>query len=203
MQRLWGFGSLCAAAVVVLGTLSVNPAAASSPMKTGGVTSQPIGHYEFCQANPNECSIRTSNPKPEKFTPALWRKIVSVNKTINADVKPISDADQFGVEEYWTLPTSGAGDCEEYVLAKQQALRDAGFAMSNLLITVLRKPDGEGHAILTVRTDKGDFVLDNLNEKVVEWHKTGYTYLKIQSSRNSGRWVSITNADVSSTASVP
>ena len=101
------------------------------------------------------------------------------------------------------MPVNGAGDCEEYVLEKQRELRNAGLAVSNLLITVLRRSNGEGHAVLTVRTDKGDYVLDNLNDKVVEWHKTDYTYLKIQSSRDSGRWVSIVNADVSSTASVP
>jgi predicted transglutaminase-like cysteine proteinase len=59
------------------------------------------------------------------------------------------------------------------------------------LITVLRKPDGEGHAILTVRTTGGDFVLDNLNDEVKPWDETGYTYLKRQASDHTGRWVTI------------
>jgi predicted transglutaminase-like cysteine proteinase len=181
---------------------SLGPALAS-PMEIGRQTSQPIGHFKFCEANPAECSIRTSNPKPEKMTKALWSRIVSVNSAVNAAVKPMSDADLYGEDEYWTYPTKGAGDCEEYVLEKQRELRNAGFAMSNLLITVLRQRNGEGHAVLTVRTDKGDFILDNLKDQVVEWHETTYTYLKIQSSRDSGRWVSITNAEVPATATLP
>ena len=54
--------------------------------------------------------------------------------------------------------------------------------MSDLLITVVRKPDGEGHAVLTVRTDKGDYVLDNLTDTVKPWEETGYRYLKRQST---------------------
>lgn len=181
---------------------SFNPAM-SSPMEIGRQTSQPIGHFKFCEAYPAECSIQTSNPTPEKMTKALWSKIVAVNSAVNTRVKPMSDADLYGVDEYWTYPTKGAGDCEEYVLEKQLELRNAGVAMSNLLITVLRQQNGEGHAVLTVRTDKGDFILDNLNDKVVEWHETTYTYLKIQSSRDSGRWVSITNAEVPATATLP
>lgn len=177
--------------------------AVGAPMEIGRQTTQPIGHFKFCQANPNECAIQTRNPQPAKMTSELWSMIVAVNTAVNAAVKPITDADLYGVEEYWTYPTKGAGDCEEYVLQKQLELRQAGLPMSNLLITVLRRPDGQGHAVLTVRTDKGDFILDNLNEEIVEWHKTDYTYLKIQSSRDSGRWVSITNADVSATAAVP
>lgn len=201
-----GIGDRVVSALIALAlTMGVSTvsARANSPMEIGKRTTQPIGHYEFCKSNPGECSIRTRNPMPETMTDALWRKIVSVNTSVNNAVKPVSDIDLYGVEEFWTLPVNGAGDCEEYVLEKQRELRKAGLAVSNLLITVLRRSNGEGHAVLTVRTDKGDYVLDNLNDKVVEWHKTDYTYLKIQSSQNSGRWVSIVNADVSSTASVP
>ena len=187
-----------------LGALfSVAPAFANSAMEVGRLTSQPIGHYEFCRSNPEECSIRTAAPNPERLTASMWRKIVEVNTAINDRVRPVSDIELYGVDEFWTYPTNGAGDCEEYVLAKQRELRNAGLSMSNLLITVLRQRNGEGHAVLTVRTSKGDFVLDNLSEKVVEWHDTDYTYLKIQSSRDSGKWVSITNADVPMTATVP
>ncbi|MBX3583162.1 MAG: transglutaminase-like cysteine peptidase [Rhizobiaceae bacterium] len=195
------FGTLVAV-TIGLG-MSTALAAATSPMETGKLTSQPIGHYKFCQTNPGECSVKTRDPRPEKYSNALWRNIISVNTTVNKAIRPMTDEELYGVEEYWTYPTKGAGDCEEYVLAKQLELRNLGLAMSNLLITVLRRPDGEGHAVLTVRTDNGDFILDNLNEKVVEWHQTDYTYLKVQSDRNSGRWVSITNADVPATAALP
>ena len=66
-----------------------------------------------------------------------------------------------------------------------------GLSLSNLLITVVRKPDGEGHAVLTVRTDKGDFVLDNLTDSVRQWDQTGYRFLKRQAINHTGRWVTI------------
>ncbi len=79
----------------------------------------------------------------------------------------------------------------EPLLEKRRELGRMGVSLANLLITVVRKPDGEGHAVLTVRTDKGDYVLDNLNDKVEAWDQTGYRFLKRQAIDNTGRWVSI------------
>jgi len=166
-------------------------ASAAGAMTTGGLTSQPIGHYEFCKANPGECSIRPANLAPARMTNALWRQLGSVNSTVNAAVKPMSDLEIYGKDEVWAYPDNGVGDCEDYVLEKRRRLNRLGFSLADLLITVVRKPDGEGHAVLTVRTDKGDYVLDNLTDKVKSWDQTGYRYLKRQSLENTGRWVSI------------
>ena len=102
----------------------------------------------------------------------------------------MNDVDLYGREELWTFPR-GAGDCEDYALEKQRSLAAIGIPYSDLLITVVRKPDGEGHAVLTFRTDHGDFVLDNLDGEVRAWAQTPYRYLKRQSSTDSGRWVSL------------
>ena len=99
---------------------------------------------------------------------ALWKEIVAVNVGVNAAIKPVNDFDIYGKDEVWAYP-EGAGDCEDYVLEKRRDLMRQGLSLSNLLITVVRKPDGEGHAVLTVRTDKGDFVLDNLTDSVRQW----------------------------------
>ena len=48
-----------------------------------------------------------------------------------------------------------------------------------------------GHAVLVVRTDRGDFVLDNMRNKVLLWSDTEYTFLKMQSSRHAAQWVKI------------
>src|SRR5690606_2813889 len=93
--------------------------------------------------------------------------------------------------EVWTYPAQGVGDCEDYVLEKRRRLHRLGVSLSNLLITVVRKPDGEGHAVLTVRTSNGDFILDNLTDKVRPWDETGYRFLKRQATDHTGRWVSI------------
>ncbi|MEP9386954.1 transglutaminase-like cysteine peptidase [Mesorhizobium sp. KR9-304] len=170
--------------------LSVSQASASPPMLTGGLTSQPIGHYEFCRANPVECNIRLRDPGPEHMSGTLWKAIVAVNVGVNAAITPMNDSDIYGKDEVWAYP-DGVGDCEDYVLEKRRDLMRQGLSLSNLLITVVRKPDGEGHAILTVRTDKGDFVLDNLTDTVRTWDLTGYRFLKRQASNHTGRWVTI------------
>ena len=171
--------------------LSAASASASGPMVTGGLTSQPIGHYDFCKANPDECSIRPRDLAPAAMTGALWRQLVSVTTAVNAAVKPMNDYDIYGKDEVWAYPDRGVGDCEDYVLEKRRDLNRLGISLADLLITVVRKPDGEGHAVLTVRTDKGDFILDNLTDKVRQWDETGYRFLKRQAVDNTGRWVSI------------
>ncbi|OQM76342.1 transglutaminase-like cysteine peptidase [Manganibacter manganicus] len=167
------------------------PAAAAASMATGGLTSQPIGHYEFCKNHPGECSIRPKNLAPAPMTTALWKQLVSVNAAVNAAVKPLSDMEIYGKDEVWAYPDKGVGDCEDYVLEKRRRLNRFGLSLADLLVTVVRKPDGEGHAVLTVRTSKGDFILDNLTDKVRLWDETDYRYLKRQAMTNTGRWVSI------------
>jgi predicted transglutaminase-like cysteine proteinase len=125
------------------------------------------------------------------MTAALMRQLVSVTTAVNAAVTPMSDFDIYGKDEVWAYPDNGVGDCEDYVLEKRRRLNRLGMSLADLLITVVRKPDGEGHAVLTVRTDKGDYILDNLTDKVRSWDQTGYRFLKRQAIDNTGRWVSI------------
>ncbi|TPK63051.1 transglutaminase [Mesorhizobium sp. B2-4-19] len=181
---------LCVAAAGLAATGSW-PAMAAGAMATGGITSQPIGHYDFCKQHPGECSIRPSNLAPAKMTNGLMRKLASITARVNAAVKPMSDMDIYGKDEVWAYPDKGVGDCEDYVLEKRRRLSRMGISLADLLITVVRKPDGEGHSVLTVRTDKGDYVLDNLTDKVKAWDQTGYRFLKRQAIDNTGRWVSI------------
>ncbi|WP_353643903.1 transglutaminase-like cysteine peptidase [Mesorhizobium sp. WSM2239] len=169
---------------------SASQAVAAAPMLTGGLTSQPIGHYEFCKVQPAECAIRTRDLGPEAMTGALWKILLDVNEAVNRAIRPMNDFDIYGKDEVWAYP-NGVGDCEDYVLEKRRTLSARGLSLSNLLITVVRKSDGEGHAILTVRTDKGDFILDNLSNVVRQWDNTGYRFLKRQASDHTGRWVSI------------
>lgn len=192
-SRMRQFAQVLACLGLLCVTTTITSAGAGS-MLTGGITSQPIGHYEFCRSNPRECGIRLKDTGPLQLTDVLWKQIVSINQAVNKAVQAMSDFDIFGKDEVWTYPR-GVGDCEDYALEKRRALMQRGVSLSNLLLTVVRKSDGEGHAVLTVRTDKGDFILDNLNEDVLTWDRTGYRYLKRQSSENTGRWVSIQDGD--------
>lgn len=183
---------LLAAIAICLGSAwTAQAAPVASAMVTGGVTSQPIGHYDFCKMNRAECAIRPADQAPVRMTGALWAQLAKVNAAVNAAVQPMNDIDIYGKDEVWTYPAQGVGDCEDYVLEKRRRLHRLGVSLSNLLITVVRKPDGEGHAVLTVRTSNGDFILDNLTDKVRPWDETGYRFLKRQATDHTGRWVSI------------
>ena len=188
MRLGWVTAMMAAVSVV-----AVQPALAGA-MKTGGLTSQPIGHYEFCRTYTTECLQGEGSHEPITLTRERWRDILDINSTVNMVIEPSSDLEVYGREEVWTFPDI-AGDCEDYVLLKRQMLINRGFAPGTLLITVVRKPDGEAHAVLTVRTDRGDFVLDNLRTDIRLWSDTEYTYLKRQSERHAGHWVSIEMPD--------
>ena len=176
--------------LAVLATTGARTAVAES-MIVGRQTSQPIGHYEYCKARPSECAIRPRETGPLSMTPEIWDRIATVNLAVNKAVKPMSDRDIYGLDEVWTYPDAGVGDCEDYALEKRRQLAGSGISLANLLITVVRKPDGEGHAVLAVRSDRGDFILDNLSDEVKPWRETGYKFLKRQASYHTGRWVSL------------
>ncbi|OHV60778.1 transglutaminase [Mesorhizobium sp. LCM 4577] len=180
------------------GTASAGPAF----MHTGGRTTQPVGHYDFCQRIPVECAQRTPKGSPVELTRKLWATIVNVNNSVNVRVKPRTDMEIYGVEEYWAYPDNGYGDCEDYALEKRRELMAIGVPAGDLLMTVVRQPNGDGHAVLTVRTSLGEFILDNLEPKVLAWNDTVYTYLKRQSTENSGVWVTINDGREDAVASV-
>jgi predicted transglutaminase-like cysteine proteinase len=180
------------AVVVALALLAGSASAVSAgpAMPTAGRATQPIGHYEFCRSNPGECSVRSARSAPLRLNPALWEELIDVNNLVNLAVTPRTDMEIWGREEVWSFPDR-VGDCEDYVLEKRRKLIGLGFPVGDLLITVVRQTNGAGHAVLTVRTDRGDFILDNLEARVLPWTDTPYTYLKRQSTRSSGDWVSI------------
>jgi predicted transglutaminase-like cysteine proteinase len=183
------FGVLALSSLVASMALSATAFAGSS-MITGGLTSQPIGHYEFCQANTPECRVQSIGASPLIAGQKTLSLIETINSQVNAAILPETDKDVYGKDEVWAYPKV-AGDCEDYVLLKRRILMNKGISPANLLITVVRKPDGEGHAVLSVRTKRGDYILDNLNDEILPWEATGYKFLKRQSSEHTGHWVTI------------
>lgn len=164
-------------------------------------TTQPIGHYEFCQREPQECAQKTSRRNPVELTRTLWAALVDINNNVNTSITPRTDLEMWGREEVWSYP-DGEGDCEDYVLEKRRQLLALGVPASDLMITVVRQRNGDGHAVLTVRTSLGDFVLDNLEPKILAWTDTDYVFLKRQSERNSGVWVAINDSRNTAVGSV-
>ena len=166
----------------------------SAFMITAGKTSQPIGHYEFCASHSGECGVRSKPGERVHLTPQLWNQLVEVNAQVNLSVKPATDEEIYGRPEFWAYPGAKGGDCEDLVLLKRRDLIEKGWPVGALLITVVRQRNGEGHAVLTVETDRGDLVLDSLQPRVLVWSDTDYQYVKRQSELNSGQWMAIDDA---------
>lgn len=172
--------------------LALSATHGEASMSTEGTTSQPIGHFEYCKTYGEDCT-RNDRVGVVRLTDATWATIQEINEAVNVAIAPRTDAEMHGVPELWSYPTT-EGDCEDYALLKRYMLEREGMPRSALLVTVVRQPNGEGHAVLTVRTDRGDFILDNLETRVLDWQDTVYKYLKRQSTEHAGMWVGIEDA---------
>jgi predicted transglutaminase-like cysteine proteinase len=182
-----------AVAIVALSVCSAAQAASERPLyvAVGENARAPIGWLEFCAEHPRDCATHRTAARDVVLTQQSWATLVKVNDWVNQSIKPITDMDHWGVVEKWSYPDDGYGDCEDYVLLKRRMLIEAGWPREALLITVVRDRKGEGHAVLTVKTDKGEFVLDNQNEQIQMWSETGYRFVKRQSQTDQNVWVAL------------
>jgi predicted transglutaminase-like cysteine proteinase len=160
-------------------------------ISTGETARAPIGWVEFCIEYDPECKTKPSAPRDVVLSNQAWKDLVRVNRSVNTNIKPMTDMDHWGVVERWNYPDDGYGDCEDYVLQKRRLLMQAGWPREALLITVVRDKNGDGHAILTVKTDKGEYILDNQTDDVLLWSDTGYRFVKRQSQSDPNVWVSL------------
>ena len=157
----------------------------------GGQTSVPYGWVDFCNRYAGECDTPPLPPLDINLTPKTLAIIAHVDDVVNNTIKPLTDMDHWGVVDRWDYPADGYGDCEDYALMKRKLLIAAGFPRQALLMTVVKDEQNEGHAILTVKTNKGEFVLDNLRDGIIPWNETDYHYVKRQSQTDPNVWITI------------
>lgn len=157
------------------------------------------GWIRFCEQQPGECTVDPSEPATVKLVPGTWETLVRINRQVNAAIKPMTDQEHWGVEDRWDFAEDGYGDCEDYQLVKRKRLIEAGFPRRALRMTVVIDEEGAGHAVLMVRTDRGDFILDNKQSAVLSWRQTGYIYVKREGSAGSS-WASLGGAFASPVA---
>jgi predicted transglutaminase-like cysteine proteinase len=95
-----------------------------------------------------------------------------INRAINLAIRSVSDEAQYGETDVWASPLAtfsrGAGDCEDYAIAKFAALRLAGFAADDLRILIMRDGLGEDHAVAAARLDGRWLTLDNRRMAMIE-----------------------------------
>ncbi len=155
----------------------------------------PGGYVSFCLRFPDQCQTTPNAPASVILTSQAWATLAKVNSDVNAAIWPEDDSRHYGRVEYWTIPTDGYGDCEDYALTKRKTLAALGLPLSALRIAVVVTPNEVRHAVLTIVTDKGDFVLDNLTNDILPWDRTGFTWVEQQAPGNAMAWVSMRPAD--------
>ncbi len=156
----------------------------------------PYGFVRFCEVQPDECVSGPADDARFQATPERLSELDQINREVNREIEPATDAEIYGVNELWTLPMR-RGDCEDFALLKRRRLMERGWPANSLLITVVRDEKNEGHAILTARTSQGDFVLDNKIEAVRLWTQTPYHFVMRQSYIDPKVWVSLDATDLS------
>jgi predicted transglutaminase-like cysteine proteinase len=166
---------------------------AASGLVAGGVARPITAWSDFCRRHAVECRVDGGEPEAVAMTAQLWRLVTDVNLKVNRAVKPLTDAEHWGVVDRWSFPDDGYGDCEDYQVLKRKRLADAGVPRRAMRMTVVLDENNEGHAVLMVRTDRGDYILDNKRDEVLPWHQTGYVFVK-RESQDDVLWVSLNNS---------
>ena len=100
-------------------------------------------------------------------------RLGEINRAINLSIRAVDDIVQYGQIDVWSSPLAtfyrGAGDCEDYAIAKYVALRMAGIAAEDLrivaMIDIVRR---EGHAVAAAKLDGHWLILDNRRTMMVE-----------------------------------
>ena len=142
----------------------------------------PLGLQLYCLQNRDTCN------KASATSIAASSKLISllqlVNSRVNAAISPRSDS---GMDS-WSSNAS-SGDCEDYVMAKRQALIANGVPAGALHVAYTTTRSSEGHAVLVVDTSSGQLVLDNLVGEVKTLDASGY---RVQHMSSGGllQWVS-------------
>ena len=193
MSLRTGLRRMTASVVVVLVSFCFASAAASASelyIPLGARTqTPPIGWTQFCDTYKGVCDTKPLSPVDVVLDEKAWNALRQVNNWVNHSIKPVTDMDHYGMIQWWRYPDDGAGACHSYALLKRRLLMRAGWPRQALLMTIVHESDGEGHAVLTVETDRGEFILDNLTDDILLWSKTPYSYYKRQSQDDPNVWV--------------
>jgi predicted transglutaminase-like cysteine proteinase len=175
-----------------------SPASAQSLLSTRatdlirvvGPTGPTYAWIRFCESHPHECHVDLSQPARILLSPQVWATLMQVNEHVNASILAVTDQDHWGVLDRWDFPDDGLGDCEDIQLLKRKLLVEAGLPQRAMRMTAVIDGQGQGHAVLMVLTDRGDFILDNKRKAILPWRRTGYDFIKREGT-NSRAWVAL------------
>jgi predicted transglutaminase-like cysteine proteinase len=177
-----GFGrSLAKLGFVLIAVLALDAAGATSALAAG--KHAPLGYQLMCLKSPKSPECNGGGKAEVKLTRNVMATVARVNAQVNRSITPRYDP---AGRDVWTTNAS-IGDCEDYVLTKRRALIEAGIPASSLRIAYVKTRRGEDHAILVVKSDGRDIVLDNLTGSIKPLNQTGYRVISM-SGANPRYW---------------
>jgi len=122
-------------------------------------------------------------------------KLKRVNDFFNQQIEFVDDDYLWGLVDYWATPlemlAKGAGDCEDYSIAKYFTLIELGVPDSKMRITYVKAIElNQAHMVLTYFEKPGvvPVVLDNLNSDIKLASKRR-DLLPVYSFNGSGLWL--------------
>ena len=197
-RHIRSLSAVSAVAMLLAGPAAAQDRLASLPLASipalAGAPARPIlAWVDFCNRFERECTVDTREPDMIKLTPSVWKTLNEVNRAVNSEVSSVTDLEHWGVVDRWDFAVDALGDCEDYQLLKRRRLIQSGLPRRAMLMTVVLDEHNEGHAVLMVRTDRGDIILDNKRDAVLQWQATGYTFIKRESQADTA-WVSLAPA---------
>lgn len=184
----------------------VNRTSASGWMNEAAVVKAPHGYSRMCRREPQFCDLIEGRsrlhipgilplPSTRDGRVILNQTALILFERVNTEVnRRIEPADDINGDDWQVIDmasNSARGDCEDFVLSKRFALIAYGFPAQSLLIGVVRGRSYAYHAVLILRTDHGDLVLDNVTDQILPWRETGYEWVMRQSQGNPAQWVRI------------
>lgn len=147
-------------------------------------TAAPFAHVMFCAKYPDECAAH-GNASEIVLSPVADKQLHAVNASVNRSIRPVDERP--GQGDVWQVNVT-SGDCEDFALTKRDHLIAMGWSSKALRIAITKTPSGKGHAVLVVRTDRGDLVLDSRMNTIMNWRDTDLRWLMIQSGENPRIW---------------
>ncbi|MCK0143744.1 transglutaminase-like cysteine peptidase [Aliiroseovarius sp. F20344] len=186
-----GRNSIYAVAMAIVATIAApvdGLASGTDFLKSRGNGAAPPGAKQLCSTYRWACARGSS---ASLVSQGQMQVVRAVNTAVNRSTRSIEDRQQYGEAERWAMPTRRGGDCEDYALAKKRALIGKGIDPQRLLIATVLDRSRRPHAVLVVRTDQGDLVLDNVTNSIRSWRETRYVFLRMQDPRSPSRWIKV------------
>ena len=166
------------------------PARATGPIQVAGPAGPTHAWIRFCESHSHECRVDLSQPERIPLNSQVWTTLTQVNERVNSSILAVTDQDHWGVLDRWDFPDDGLGDCEDIQLLKRRLLVKAGLSQRAMRMAAVIDEQGQGHAVLMVLTDRGDFILDNKRNAILPWRRTGYAFIKREGTNNRA-WVAL------------